>query len=89
MKDNYASRGRHQSRDDHVEHQRDPGVRDVRTGEAQEEETSDGGGSSDEEEEGDSEPGSVPKEARKVRGWWCKIPNFRGGYTYEIGVDFV
>lgn len=73
MKDNYASRGRHQSRDDHVEHQGDLGVRDVRTGEAQEEETPDGGGSSDEEEDGggDPEPGSVPKEKREVRGGHC------------------
>ncbi len=88
MRDNYASRGRYQSRDDHVEHQGDLGVRDVRTGGAKEEEASDGGGSGDEEEGGDPEPGSDEKEERKVKGWYCKIPNFSGGYTYEIGIDF-
>ena len=77
MRDNYASRGRHQSRDDNVEHQRDPGVGDVRSGKAQEEENR------------DPKPGSDEKEERKVKGWYCKIPNFSGGYTYEIGIDFV
>jgi hypothetical protein len=91
MRDNHASGSRHQSRDDHVEHQRDSGIGNIRSGKVQEEEASDGGGGSDEEEDGggDPEPGSVPKEEGKVRGWYCKIPNFRGGYTYEIGFDFI
>jgi len=88
---NYASRGRHQSRDNNIEHQRDSGVRDVRTGEVQEEEAADGGGSSDEEEGGDPEPSSVPKEAEEVivvRSWIATCPCFGKKIHYELGIDF-